>query len=227
MNVDPETMEPYPEPNERDYATEILKIGISAIPIFGGPASELFGALLAPALGRRRDDWFEQLRLRLNDLTRRVDGLTFEKLSKNEEFVSAVMQASLVASRTHSSEKLIALQSAVLNVAAGTAPDDDLQSMFLSLVDLLTPLHLRLLKQFKLRENVRIIDAPSWMKADACSQAAKELLDRGLIGAPRRLLVPDRDQLIIGGNGTYTFNAAQTALGRDFLSFITFPRIDE
>jgi hypothetical protein len=37
----------------------------------------------------------------------------------------------------------------VLNVAAGTAPRDDLQLMFLGFVDAFTPLHLRMLKFFR------------------------------------------------------------------------------
>jgi hypothetical protein len=219
---DAEPLDPYPGHDQRDYTAAMVKIGISSVPILGGPASELFGTLVAPIIGRRRDDWFEKLRLCVNDLIRRVDGLTFESLSQNEAFISATLQATSVALRTHSSEKLQALRNAVLNVAAGVGPDDDLQSIFVSLVDSLTPLHLRLLAQFKQQTPVRIMDAPEWLKADACPQAAKELLDRGLIGGPSHL-VPNRDLLIIGENGRYTFTVGLTLLGKAFLSFITAP----
>ncbi|MGI9072477.1 MAG: hypothetical protein ACR2JB_14445 [Bryobacteraceae bacterium] len=215
-------LEPRPEPDAREFAASIAKIAISTIPVFGGPAAELFGTLVGPILERRRNQWFEELRLLLDDLMRKIDGLTLQSLSHNEDFVSATMQATSMALRTHAREKLEALQNAVLNVAGGSAPDDDLQSIFLSLVDSLSPLHLRLLKQFKQQTPVRIADAPQWLKADTCIQAAKELLDRGLIGMPSQL-VPNRDRLIIGDNGVYTFRAGLTALGNRFLAFITAP----
>src|SRR5260370_7181085 len=47
--------------------------------------------------------------------------------------------------RSHQREKLQALRNAVLNVAAGTAPDENLQLVFLNYLDTLTPLHLTLL----------------------------------------------------------------------------------
>jgi len=213
IDDDPEPLARYPGQDHRDYTAAMVKIGVSAVPMLGGPASELFGTLVAPILGRRRDAWFEELRLRVNDLIRKVDRLTFESLSQNEEFVSATLQATSVALRTHASEKLQALQNAVLNVAAGTGPDGDLQSIFLSLVDSLTPLHLRLLALFKRQTPVRIADAPEWLRADECSQAAKELLDRELIGGPSHL-VPNRDLLILGENGTYTFTVGALGSGR-------------
>ena len=78
---------PQPEPTAVDYFAALVKLGISAIPDCGGPASELFGMLTAPLLGKRRDEWFEELRLRLNALTAKIEGLTIESLARNEEFV--------------------------------------------------------------------------------------------------------------------------------------------
>jgi hypothetical protein len=80
------------------------------------------------------------------------------------------------------------------------------------------------LRQFSLQQPVRIVQAPAWLKADACLQVAKELLDRGLIGLRyNSVQVRTRDQLIVGENGVYTFHAELTLLGRQFLAFITEP----
>ena len=99
-----------PEPSTVDYFASILKLGISAVPDWGGPASELFGIITAPLLGKRRDEWFEELRLRLNDLSAKVRGLTMESLARNEEFESVILQATQAAIKTHQREKLRRLE---------------------------------------------------------------------------------------------------------------------
>ena len=54
-------------------------------------------------------------------------GSTRLPFANDDEFVSAIQHATQIAVRTHQAEKLEALRNAVLNVAAGTAPGDDLQ----------------------------------------------------------------------------------------------------
>ena len=71
--------------------------------------------------------------------------LTPDKLFQGEEFTSAFIRASRVALGTRQREKLDALRNAVLNVAAGMPPDENLQLMFLDALDLLTPWRLNLL----------------------------------------------------------------------------------
>jgi hypothetical protein len=51
--------------------------------------------------------------------------------------------------RTHQKEKIEALRNTVLNVAAGTGPDDNLQLIFLNIVDTLIPYHIRFLRFFQ------------------------------------------------------------------------------
>jgi hypothetical protein len=180
--------------------------------------------ITAPLLGRRRDEWFEELRLRLNELSMKVDGLTIESMARNEQFVSAVAQATQAALRTHSSEKRDALRNAVLNVASGTAPEEYLQSVFLNLVDSFTVTHLHLLALFNAGRQVRIADAPEWLRSGIGFQLAKELLDRGLLETQSHLTV-DPHKLIVGKDGVYTFHAQLSGLGNQFLSFISEPKV--
>jgi hypothetical protein len=68
----PSRLEPAPEPAVVDIFASIVKPGISAIPDWGGPAAELFGMITGPLLGKRRNEWFEDLRIAVNDLSRKV-----------------------------------------------------------------------------------------------------------------------------------------------------------
>jgi len=135
-----------PQPSRSDYANIALKAAISAIPIAGGPAAEVFAAIIAPPLVRRRDEWLQSLADGLAALEEKVEGFKAEMLSGREEFVSAVLQASQSAIRTQHKEKLDALRNAVLNIAIGRTPDEDEQAMFLGYIDALSTWHIRLLR---------------------------------------------------------------------------------
>jgi hypothetical protein len=219
-------LQPAPGMTAFDYAMAIAKVGAIAFP-FLGPGITLFDLVTAPARGKRMSDWCEDLRLHLNELSQKMDGLTPEALATNGAFISAFAQATQTALKTHQEEKLEALRNAVLNVAAGLAPPEDhYQTFFLSLVDSLTPTHLLMLKQFKLQTSVKILESPEWLKSNVAAQVAKDLLDRGLLGTgPGHAAVPDRNQLVMGRDGIYTFHAIPSLLGDEFLSFITDPAL--
>jgi hypothetical protein len=222
LNSDPR-LEPAPGKTAFDYGVAIAQVGAIVFPALL-PGVKFFDLLTAPLRGKRMSDWCEELRLSLNELSQKMAGLTPEALAASDPFISAFALATQAALRTHHAEKLEALRNAVLNVAAGTAPEDHYQTFFLNLVDSLTPTHILMLRQFKLQSSVRIIESPEWLKSNVASQIAKDLLDRGLIGTgPGHHLVPNREQLIVGRDGVYTFHAMPTLLGSEFLSFITDP----
>jgi hypothetical protein len=139
-----EKLPPPPEEGTTDLVLRLMKAGISAIPGVGGPVVELMNILGSP-IERRRLEWLTALGEDLSRLKEQVADLTDRKLSENAAFVSAVLQATQIAGRTHQEKKLEALRNAVLNVAAGSAPEDDIQSMFLDAVDSLTASHVRFL----------------------------------------------------------------------------------
>jgi hypothetical protein len=136
------------ESTKRDLATAAVKSLLSAIPVAGGAAAELFGLLNIP-LAHRRETWFQDLADRLAELESHISGFRLDTLVDNEQFVSATMQATQAALRTHQQEKLEALRNAVLNCAVQQAPQDDYQTVFLALIDRFSPGHLRLLKSFR------------------------------------------------------------------------------
>ena len=142
-----------PEKTGADAAHAIAKAGMSAIPVVGGPAAELFQYIVQPPLEKRRARWMEEVGEKLKELE--AKGLDLESLKGNEQFVTAVMHASQAALRTHQTAKLDALRNAILNVAKGQAPDETAQHLFLGFVDSLTEQHLRIRNMFLRQPRLR------------------------------------------------------------------------
>jgi hypothetical protein len=106
---------PVPKPAAGDGAHAVVKGALSAIPIAGGLAAELFGLVLATPLTKRRDEWMESVAKRLEGVKASVDSMR-----EDPAFVTTLMQASQIALRTHREEKLEALRNAV--VSSGRRP---------------------------------------------------------------------------------------------------------
>ena len=136
-----------PSATGRDHAYAVVKAGISAIPIVGGPAAELLAHLIEPPLAKRRNEWMELVGEKLAELD--AKGVDITELGQKEEFVSAVLHASHIALRTHQAEKREALRNAIFNVAAGQSPGDALEHMFFEWVDSLSVTHIQVLKLFQ------------------------------------------------------------------------------
>jgi len=136
-----------PASSKGDVAHTIAKAGLSAIPIVGGPAAELFQLVIQPPLERRRHAWMAYVGEKLKELE--ANGHDLEKLQNDERFISTVMHASQLALRTHQKEKLTALRNAIVNVAKGQSPDEALQYMFLDIIDSLSELHIQILRLFQ------------------------------------------------------------------------------
>ncbi|TOO00399.1 hypothetical protein CGH46_22250, partial [Vibrio parahaemolyticus] len=75
----------------------------------------------------------------------KVENLTPEKLSEHDAFISAYLQASNIAVRTHQEEKIKALNNAVKNTVLNNEIDETLKLMFIRFIDEMTPLHFRIL----------------------------------------------------------------------------------
>jgi hypothetical protein len=132
-----------PKPSKGDVAHALTKAGLSVIPVVGGPAVELFQLLVQPPLERRRTVWMEQVGQKLLELE--AQGLDLSKLQENEQFVTAVMQASSAAIRTHQQAKLDALRNAIIHIAIGEAPEETFQHILLGFIDEFSEMHFRVL----------------------------------------------------------------------------------
>jgi hypothetical protein len=134
----------YPEAEDPDVIHAAVKIALSAIPVLGSQVSELFSMVVTPSLERRRDDWFREVAGVVEQL--RANGLKIEDLVGNELFVSAVTQTARIAIGTHQQEKRDMLRNALLTIAVGKGPQEDLQEVFLGAIDALSPLHMKVLR---------------------------------------------------------------------------------
>lgn len=224
-----------PKKKAGDVSHAIVKAGLSFLP----PAAELFSFVVTPSLEKRRDKWIESIVEAFKDLEERVDGFDVENLKENEKFITVLMQASQAAIRNHQQEKLEALRNAVLNAALPSAPEEDLQLMFLNFVDFLTPRHLRMLKmlnEFKVkllprqaRERLKFIPKSTTKPAkidqklvqelepqkDFYDQVLKDLRIRGLL----EYSMTDESEFT-----QKIIYAQPTNLGKRLLAFISSPK---
>lgn len=138
--------ERYPQPTEADIAQGATRAALAAIPFVGGSITEVLSLVLAPAVTRRRDEWLKELADALDQLESKIAGFKVENLAENEAFVSATIQATRIAMGTHQREKRDYLRNALLHVAAGDAPEEELQQIFLRFVDEFTATHVKILE---------------------------------------------------------------------------------
>lgn len=232
-HADPTTM---PTNRAGEYGLVAARALASLIPFAGGPAAEVLGAIITPIVERRKTEWLEGIASGLADLQQQVATLTPEQLAQSDEFTTAFLHASQVALHTHQQEKLDALRNAVLNVAAGSAPDEDLQLMFLDAIGTLTPSHLRLLHYFddpaqwptnrQLPANYVVNATVGDLLESAIPEWRQQQQWYGLLYddlARRGLAEQDRQVMhIVGGLGV-CFARRTTYMGREFLTFITSP----
>src|SRR4051812_2611295 len=106
---------------------------LNLVPGVGGSLAVAITRRMNDKLDRRRDAWFTNLAVGLEDLRQKLEGLDVEALADDDVFVDAVVTASRVAVRTLQQEKLDAARNAVLNVALPGAPDEDEQQVFFGL----------------------------------------------------------------------------------------------
>lgn len=137
--------ERYPQPTEADIALGATRAALAALPVIGGTITEVVSLVLTPTVQRRRDEWLKELADDLDRLKAKVEGFKVENLVENEAFVSATIQATLIAIGTHQQEKRAMLRNALVNIAVGKSPDEDMQHIFLRLIDEFTPSHVKIL----------------------------------------------------------------------------------
>jgi hypothetical protein len=211
----------------------MIETVVSAIPYVGGPATRFFNLVITPPLERRLNEWRNTVAERILRLEGKVEGFKVEDLGKNPMFITAVMQATQIALRNHQKEKLEALQNAVANSAMGIDIEQDLQLMFLNLVDSFTILHLRLLTYLNnpqkwLQDHGLILNLVMGGVSSGLELAFPELKDQRYIYDPivqdlynRGLLHIDKSSLHATVGTTGMTESRTTELGRKFLGYIS------
>lgn len=149
--VDLSGLDPDLEP-DGEKIHRLARIGISAIPVVGGPMVEIFNSVLESPLSKRRTETMIQLGEVINDLIEQ--GVVTEAgLQDNDAFISTVAEVCAISLRNHEAEKLEALRNAVKNSALPSCPKDDYRQLFLNFVDVCTVTHIKLLHLFENPQN--------------------------------------------------------------------------
>ena len=223
-----------PKPTAGDHLHTLARAGIGSIPIVGAAAEELLGLLIAPPLEKRRRKWMESVGEGLRALEQERS-LRLEDLRTNEAFIDTVAHASQAALRNSQQDKVDALRNAVLNAALPNPPEESIQQIFVSLVDTSTVWHLRILRLLD--------DPPRWFvengrgplepatgslanlleiaypdmrgQRSLYDKIVTDLYSSGLIGL-------DSLHVVMSGGGS--LSSRSTALGKQFLGFITKPK---
>lgn len=231
---------PIPSPPSSEVSDKILamlKAAANLLP-YGGAGVVLFDALFATPLARRQAAWAETVMEELTRLGDTVKGFNIEELSEDEVFLSALVKASRSAIREHQIEKLDALRNGLLNVAIHREPEEDIQSIFLRLIEELSVWHLKLLALIDnppefIRKNRKVLsefressDLRHMMFAvfpqleeqrEFLDLIVNDLFTKGLTGVsgidtmmtPASVLVP-----------------RTTKMGRRFVRFVSYPEMD-
>lgn len=221
-----------------DYAHAGVRAGLSTAPFLGGPLAEFFSIVIAPPLEKRRTAWMVEIFFRLKKLEEKVEGFKIENLAQNAVFISTLLYATQAAMRTHQDEKLAALRNMVINSAIMPSVDENLQLMFLNLVDRYTRWHLIILhflddpREYGKRNS---ISYPNWSMGGTATvleyaipdikgqrkfydQIVKELFSDGLLNSDTFMHTTMTDQGM--------FASRTTDMGKQFLAFIS-RNIDE
>lgn len=154
INLFDKRSEGYPEAESGDIPEAIARAGLAAIPVLGGPISEMISLVLAPSVERRRGEWLKDLADVVDELENRFSGFDPKCLGENEAFVSATIQATRIAASTHQQKKREMLRNALLNIAIGKGPNEELQQIFLNAIDAFTCSHVRVLDFLWLQHDI-------------------------------------------------------------------------
>jgi len=138
-------MDEMPTKEKTNYIHDATKAGLNVIPMVGGALASVFETVFSAPIDKRKEEWLKRLAKTVDELCNTVDGLTPEKLSNSPEFISMYLQASNIAIRTHSEEKLKALNAAVKNSVLVESFDESKKMIFLRVIDQMTPLHFKIL----------------------------------------------------------------------------------
>ena len=221
-----------PDTERAETLMGLAKAGLSGVPVLGGVASELLEVVLGPQVERRRIEWLNSLAERLQRLEEQFEGFRLD----HPAFISAMLQAGVIALRNHNTEKLAALRNAVLNVAISSTPGEDEHELFIALIDSFTRWHLRILAfmadKHRTADKRGKLPFPNWNRGGVSTvlehvypelEGRRSLYDLIVSDLHRAGLV-DVDTLHVTGTLEGNMLAKQSsAMGDRFLAFITEP----
>jgi hypothetical protein len=227
--VPDERIAPLPAKEVRDHFRAVVDAAIATIPVGGGALQILFDEVLQPNFDKRRDEWLRRLAEVLEEIRTRMEGFDPASLESNEQFVSAVSQATRIAMGTHRQEKLEMLKDSLVNLVIRGAGSDLIVARFLRFIDELEPEHFLVL---------RYLSSPEKWYADKgipkgshYMGAPRVIMDGAslpIVGAHRDLVLRDLESNGLARTGSMgtmmteqgMWQSMTTDLGEQLLAFV-------
>lgn len=132
-----------PDNPAAEAAAAVLKGAVSAVPIVGGVVAEVGNLYLNP-LEKRKQRWVTEVTSAINEINNRFSILPGQ-LQENDQFISFLYHATILALKNHQQSKIDALRNAVVSSVDPKGLDEDLKLQFLRYVDELSVTHLSML----------------------------------------------------------------------------------
>lgn len=227
---------------------KIVKALVSEFP--GGGTLAEFVALFYDPITKRNEEWMRSIAEGLAGLEARLGERSISNLIQDEQFISAFLQATHAALKTHVESKRAALRNALLNTAITQTASQSEIDMYLNIVDSLTPFHIEVL-----RFVADPASKPTWeaFQLELAEKAARDLEAGGLIVpkftetrvyhrpradgkspfAPTRLARQEIREIEVESSkkeffwrnygGAFGVVAQMTPMGRRFTDFISTP----
>lgn len=207
----------------RDSVEIAAKTALSVIPIGGALIAGVWDAIKSNCAQKRLQDWQDLIEDRLSKLD-----TTLEDVGKNENFTSAMFQATELAIKTSESTKRKYLANAVIHSL--TCPfEESVVMMFFSMIDKYTLWHLKVLDFFQdpckfegINESMYYMGSPKTVLFDVypelrdkesyVDRIVRELYADGLMNT---------DNLNCTMTSSGMVSSRVTQMGKDFIKFIT------
>jgi hypothetical protein len=228
--------ERYPEKDHTAVGWHVSQMALGMLDIIfpglGYGAQQLAQKAIPDPLLKRQVEFYNRLAEGLREVGGRIDELSPERLVESEEFISAVIETTPLAVKTHREAKRQAFANTVLNTAAGVNLDDAVRGRFLSALDQFSVGHIDLLNLL-----ADPMSRPSVQKAyntfymgSPISLYTEELAAIGLSGDALNFIVSDLHRHGFINDSMHVMMSKQgagqkmtTSLGDAFLRFISTP----
>lgn len=199
------------------------KTALSVIPVGGALIAGVWDSIKSNCAQKRLEDWQNRIEERLSKIE-----LSLEEVGQNENFTSAMFQATELAIKTSENEKREFLANAVLNSLTCTF-EESIVMMFLNMIEKYTIWHLKILDFFENPEKFNNVNKSKYYmgspktvlfdvypelkeKEKYVDKIVKELYSDGLMTTESLNTMMTADGMV----------ASRTSeIGKDFIRFIT------
>lgn len=226
----------FPKDDDRSLAYHVAQTTLGAadlaLPGAGYALQQMVSHYIGEPLQKRREQWLEEVGQGLLDLQERFDGFDPSTLSENEDFVSAVYEASHVAMKSATERKRQALLNAVLNIALGQTIEEVLRGRFMGLLDAFSSAHIRVLSVLaapaefprcvEMSERVSMGAQERIIRAEITPEEISDSLFQLVLSDLGREGLCDANLKMMVTSGAFLAKGT-TAAGDHFLSFIRSP----